>query len=138
MARILAFDYGTKRIGIATTDPLQIISTGLDTIHPKDIIEYLKNYLNKENVEKFVVGMPLNLKNEETGNTQHAKGFVTILKKHFPQIPVSLEDERYTSKIALEAMIAAGTTKSFRRKKENIDKTSAVIILQSYLEKNSQ
>ncbi len=138
MARILAFDYGTKRVGIATTDPLQIISTGLDTVHSKDIISYIENYLKTEEVESFVVGMPVNLNNEATSNTQHAKGFVTSLKKKFPTIPVYLEDERYTTKMAMDAMISGGASKSYRRNKENVDKTSAIIILQSFLEKNSR
>jgi putative holliday junction resolvase len=135
MARILAFDYGTKRVGIATTDPLQIICTALDTIHAQNIMDYIGNYLKSESVESFVVGMPVNLKNEETDNTQHAVGFVRSLKKKFPQIPVHLEDERFTSKMAMDAMIAGGTSKAYRRNKENVDKTSAVIILQSFLER---
>lgn len=137
MGRILAFDYGTKRVGIATTDPLKIICTPLETVHSKDIIEYIKNYLAKESVEAFIVGMPVNLDNTDTNNTQHARGFVNTLKKKFPEIPLHLEDERFTSKMALDAMIAGGTTKAYRRNKENIDKTSAVIILQSYLERNN-
>ncbi|MEQ8517901.1 MAG: Holliday junction resolvase RuvX [Cytophagales bacterium] len=137
MGRILAFDYGTKRVGIATTDPLKIICTPLETIHSKDIIDYIKNYLTKEDVEAFVIGMPVNLDGNETNNTQHVRGFVNTLKKTFPAMPLHLEDERYTSKMALDAMIAGGTSKAYRKKKENIDKTSAVIILQSYLEKNT-
>lgn len=136
MGRILAFDYGTKRIGIATTDPLKIICTALDTIHPEKIVAFLGNYLENEDVEAFVVGIPVNLQGKDTSNTQHAKGFITVLKKHFPNIPVHREDERFTSKIALDAMIAAGTSKSYRKNKGNVDKTSAVIILQSFLERN--
>lgn len=135
MGRILGFDYGTKRVGIATTDPLKIICTGLETVHSKDIFSFIKNYMQTEEVEAFVVGMPRKLDNSDTNNTQHAKGFVTGLKKHFPQMPIHLEDERFTSKMALDAMIQGGTSKSFRRQKENIDKTSAVIILQSFLER---
>ncbi|MDO8993553.1 MAG: Holliday junction resolvase RuvX, partial [Daejeonella sp.] len=86
--RILAFDYGTKRIGIAVTDPLQIIATGLDTIHPKDIIDYLKKYLSTEQVELFVVGEPRQMDGSPSQSTPHIKGFITTLKKHFPEIPV--------------------------------------------------
>jgi putative Holliday junction resolvase len=136
MGRILAFDYGTKRIGIATTDPLKIICTALDTVHPEKIVDYLRGYMQSEEVEAFVVGIPVNLQGEATSNTQHAKGFVTILKKNFPEMPIHREDERFTSKIALDAMIAAGTSKSYRKEKGNVDKTSAVIILQSFLERN--
>ncbi len=137
MGRILAFDYGTKRVGVATTDPLKIICTPLETVHSKDIIDYIKNYLTKEDVEAFVIGMPVNLDSSDTNNTQHVRGFVNTLKKTFPEMPMHLEDERYTSKMALDAMIAGGTSKAYRKKKENIDKTSAVIILQSYLERNT-
>lgn len=137
MGRILAFDYGTKRVGIATTDPLKIISTSLDTIHSSNIFDFIKEYIQKEEVEMFVVGMPLKLDNSDTSNTPHVKGFVKKLKNQFPNIPVELEDEKYTSKMALDAMIEGGTSKSYRKNKGNIDKTSAVIILQSYLERNN-
>ena len=137
MGRILAFDYGTKRVGVATTDPLKIICTALDTIHSSDLFDFIKNYLKTEDVEAFVVGMPKDLQNRDTNNTQHVKGFIGGLGKRFPEIPVHIEDEKYTSKMALNAMIEAGTTKAFRKKKENIDKTSAVIILQSYMERNN-
>ena len=136
MGRILAFDYGTKRVGIATTDPLKIICTPLETVHSSKIFDFVGNYLKVEDVEAFVVGMPLNLQNKDTDNTQHVKGFVKGLKKRFPEVPLHLEDEKFTSKMALDAMIEAGTSKSFRRNKENIDKTSAVIILQSFIERN--
>ena len=134
MPRILAIDYGTKRVGLAVTDPLKIIASALDTIHSKDIINFLKEYLEKEEVEAFVVGMPVNLDGEETNNTPHVKGFVKILKKTFPDISVHLHDERFTSKLALQAMIAGGYSKKDRREKGNIDKISATIILQSFME----
>jgi putative Holliday junction resolvase len=135
MPRILAIDYGTKRVGLAVTDPLKIIASALDTVHSKDVINFLKDYLESEEVEAFVVGMPVNLDGEDTNNTSHVKGFVKNLQKTFPDIPVHLHDERFTSKIALQAMILSGYSKKDRREKGNIDKISAVIILQSYMEK---
>ncbi|HUH33798.1 MAG TPA: Holliday junction resolvase RuvX, partial [Daejeonella sp.] len=92
--RILAFDYGTKRIGVAVTDPLQIIATGLDTVHPKDIVEFLKRFLLKEPVELFVVGEPKQMDGTPSQSAQHVKGFITTLKKTFPNIPVETIDER--------------------------------------------
>jgi len=135
--RILAFDYGTKRIGIAVTDPLQIIATGLDTIHPKDIVEYLKNYLARECVELFVVGEPLQMDGTPSQSTPHIKGFITILKKHFPEIPVERIDERFTSKMASAVVAQSGFKRSERRDKARLDTISATIILQTYLEKKN-
>lgn len=133
MGRLVAIDYGTKRVGLATTDPLKIIASPLDTIHSKDVISYLKAYDNKEVIEAFVVGMPKNLNNQDTNATQFVRQFVKLLEKNFPDKVVHLIDERFTSKMALQAMIAGGTKKKDRAKKENIDKISATIILQSYL-----
>jgi putative Holliday junction resolvase len=138
MPRIMAFDYGTKRIGIAVTDPLQIIATGLETIHPKDIVEYLKKYLVKEAVEKFVVGEPKQMDGTPSQSAPMIKGFVTILKKHFPLIPVEMIDERFTSKMASAVIAQSGMKKIDRQDKSRIDTISAIIILQSFLEKNSR
>ena len=135
--RILAFDYGTKRIGIAVTDPFQIIATGLDTIHPKDIIDYLKKYLQTEQTELFVVGEPLQMDGSPSQSTPHIKGFITLLKKHFPEIPIERIDERFTSKMASAVVAQSGFKKSDRRNKERLDTISATIILQTYLEKRS-
>ncbi|MCF8454237.1 MAG: Holliday junction resolvase RuvX [Pedobacter sp.] len=135
--RILAFDYGTKRIGIAVTDPLQIIATGLDTIHPKDIIDYLKKYLSTEQVELFVVGEPKQMDGSPSQSTPHIKGFITTLKKHFPEIPVERIDERFTSKMASAVVAQSGFKKTDRQNKERLDTISATIILQTYLEKKS-
>jgi len=135
--RILAFDYGTKRIGIAVTDPLQIIATGLDTIHPKDIIDYLKKYLSTEPVELFVVGEPKQMDGSPSQSTPHIKGFITTLKKHFPEIPVERIDERFTSKMASAVVAQSGFKKTDRQNKERLDTISATIILQTYLEKKS-
>jgi putative Holliday junction resolvase len=135
MARILAFDYGTKRIGIAVTDPLQIIATGLDTIHPKDIVDYLKKYMLNEQVEAFVIGDPKQMDGTPSESAQHVKGFATILKKNFPAIPQHWIDERYTSKLAQETIMQSGLKKSDRRDKERVDTIAATIILQYFMEK---
>jgi putative Holliday junction resolvase len=137
MPRIMAFDYGTKRIGIAVTDPLQIIATGLDTVHPKDIVEYLKKYMAANPVERFVVGEPKQMDNTESQSAPHVRGFVTILKKNFPEIPIEMLDERFTSKMASAAIAQSGMSKKNRQSKELVDTISAVIILQSFLEKDS-
>ena len=135
MSRILSFDYGAQRIGNAVTDSLQIIATGLDTIHPKDIVAYLTKYLSKEVVELFVVGEPKQMDGTPSQSAQHVRGFMTILKKHFPEIPIETMDERFTSKMATATVAQSGFKKSDRRNKERIDTISATIILQSYLEK---
>lgn len=135
MPRIVAIDYGTKRVGLAVTDPLKIIATALDTIHSKDVIQFLKDYHQQEGIELFVVGMPKRLDGTETHATKHVEAFINLLKKNFPGMGIETHDERFTSKIALDAMIAGGTTKKYRREKGNLDKVSAVVILQSYLEK---
>lgn len=137
MARIMAFDYGTKRIGIAVTDPLQIIATGLDTIHPKDIIAYLKNYLQSNQVECFVVGQPKQMDGSPSESAAHVKGFMTILKKHFPEVLIHTIDERFTSKMASQAIAQSGLKKSDRQNKARVDTVSATIILQSFLEQKA-
>ena len=135
--RVLAFDYGTKRIGIAVTDPLQIIATGLDTIHPKDIIAYLKKYLSTEQVELFVVGEPRQMNGSPSQSAPHIKGFITTLNKNFPDIPVEQIDERFTSKMASAVVAQSGFKKTDRQNKERLDTISATIILQTYLQKKS-
>jgi putative Holliday junction resolvase len=137
MARVMAFDYGTKRIGIAVTDPMQIIATGLETVHPVDIIDYLKKYLQTEQVELFVVGEPKQMDNTPSQSAQHVKGFVTLLGKNFPQVPVEMLDERFTSKMASAAIAQSGMNKKNRQSKELIDTVSAVILLQSWMEKKA-
>jgi putative Holliday junction resolvase len=137
MARILAFDYGTKRIGIAVTDPLQIIATGLDTIHPKDIMSFLKKYLEQEKVELFVVGEPKQMDGSQSQSEVQIKTFIKHLNKEFPEIPIERMDERFTSKMASASIAQSGLKKSDRENKERIDTVSATIILQSYLEKKS-
>ena len=135
MPRIIAFDFGTKRIGIAVTDPLQIIATGLDTIHPKDIIDYLKKYLSTEQVEAFVIGDPKQMDGTPSDSAQHVKGFATLLKKAFPTIPQHWIDERFTSKLAQQTIMQSGLKKSDRRDKERVDTIAATIILQYFMEK---
>ncbi len=129
----MAFDYGTKRVGIAVTDPLQIIATSLDTVHPMHIIDYLKKYLRTEQVERFIVGEPKQMDNTPSQSAPHVKGFVTLLKKNFPEIPVEMVDERFTSKMASAAILQSGVKKSDRQNKALVDTVSAVIILQSYM-----
>jgi len=133
--RLMAFDYGTKRIGIAVTDPLQIIATGLDTIHPQHIVDYIKKYLLTEQVELFIVGEPKQMDNTPSQSAVHVKGFVTILKKNFPGIPIEMLDERFTSKMASATIAQSGMGKKARQNKELVDTISAVILLQSWMEK---
>ncbi|RYX83487.1 Holliday junction resolvase RuvX [bacterium] len=111
---------------------------GLETIHPKDIIEYLKKYLIKEAVELFIVGEPKQMDGSPSQSTPMIKGFVTILKKNFPLVPVEMMDERFTSKMASAVIAQSGMKKTDRQDKSRIDTISAIIILQSYLEKNSR
>jgi putative Holliday junction resolvase len=134
--RLMAFDYGTKRIGIAVTDPLQIIATGLDTIHPNAIIDYLKKYLQTEQVERFIVGEPKQMDNTPSQSAQHVRGFVTLLKKQFPDMPIEMLDERFTSKMATAAILASGRNKKDRQDKGLVDTISATILLQLWMETN--
>ena len=134
MPRILAIDYGAKRTGIAVTDPLGIIASPLDVIPTHQLEEFLKNYFSKEDVATAVIGMPKNTDGSDTNATRLVQGFVNRFKKVFPAKELVLHDERFTSKMALDAMIAGGMKKSARREKGNVDKVSATIILQSYLE----
>ncbi|MGN6180164.1 MAG: Holliday junction resolvase RuvX [Mucilaginibacter sp.] len=135
--RIMSFDYGTKRIGIAVTDPMQIIATGLDTVHPQHIVEYLKKYLQTEQIERFIVGEPKQMDNTPSQSAQHVRGFVTILKKNFPEIPVEMLDERFTSKMASAAIAQSGMGKKDRQNKALVDTISATILLQSWMEKKA-
>ncbi|MFN8165180.1 MAG: Holliday junction resolvase RuvX [Bacteroidia bacterium] len=134
MARLMAIDYGTKRIGIAVTDPGQIIATALDTVHSKDVIEFLRNYFSREEVECIVVGDPRQMDNTGSEISRLVDNFVKELKRKFPAIPIDRYDERFTSVIARDSILMSGLKKSDRRKKELIDQTSAVILLQSYME----
>lgn len=134
MPRILAIDYGTKRVGLAVTDPFKLIASSLDAVHAKDVIAYLLQYTQKETVECFVVGLPKRLNGADTDATPYIDQFVKLLAKHFPNIPVKRVDERYTSTIATRTLLEMGLKKKDRAKKENIDQISAVLILQTYLQ----
>ena len=133
MSRILCFDYGTKRIGIAVTDELRIIASPLVTCDTYKIFNFVDQYISKHNIELFLVGMPLDLRGKPTDATKLTKSFISSLSKKYPNINVDTYDERFTSKIAKDSLIELGKTKKYRRNKSNIDKISASIILQSYL-----
>ncbi|NCD69403.1 Holliday junction resolvase RuvX [Mucilaginibacter agri] len=135
--RVMAFDYGTKRIGIAVTDPLQMIANSLDTIHPLHIIDYLKKYLQTEQVERFVVGEPKQMDNTPSQSAHHVKGFVNLLTKTFPEIPIDMVDERFTSKMASAVILQSGINKKARQNKGLVDNISATILLQSWLERKA-
>ena len=134
MARILAIDYGLKRTGIAVTDPLRIIATSLETVESEKLMNFLTVYFQKEAVDQLVVGMPRRLNNEDTDMTAPVRQLVLQLNKKFPDKPVALIDERFTTSIALQTMITGGMKKKDRQVKGNVDKISATLILQSYLE----
>ncbi len=133
MARIMAIDYGLKRTGIAVTDPLQIIATGLTTVESPKLIQFLAEYLKKEPVEKIIIGEPKNLDDSDTHATPLVKKIIERIKKEFPSIPVEPVDERYSSVMAKQAMIDMGMKKKQRRDKAAVDEIAATIILQEYL-----
>ncbi|PID89594.1 MAG: Holliday junction resolvase RuvX [Bacteroidia bacterium] len=137
MGRIVAIDYGKKRVGLAVTDPLKIIANSLTNVSSSETIEFLKNYLKKENVEMFVIGMPKQMNNTASESVKFIKPFIKKLKQTFPNIPITEVDERFTSKIAFQAMIDGGLRKKARQNKALVDEISATIILQSYLEQIS-
>jgi len=134
MGRILAIDYGKKRTGLAVTDPLRIIATPLDTVLTNELLTYLAAYMKKETVDEFVVGMPKTLKNEDSEIAPLVRVFVEELKKNYPEKKIHLADERFTSRMAMQAMIEGGMKKKDRQVKGNVDKISATIILQSFLQ----
>ncbi len=133
MARILAIDYGGKRTGLAVTDPLQIIATGLETIESKELIPFLKKYLSNEQVELIIIGLPKNWDESDTHGTPLVEAAIKKIKKEFPAMPLKTVDERYTSKMAKDAMLEMGMKKKDRRIKGNVDVIAATIILQEYL-----
>ena len=138
MGRILAFDYGLKRTGIAITDELQIIASGLTTVDTKKIFSFLTAYLKKENVELFIVGEPKQMNNTESESEQFIKPFILKLSQTFPKIPIKRIDERFTSKMAFQSMIDSGLKKKQRQNKALIDEVSATLILQSYLQQHEK
>lgn len=133
MGRILCFDYGVKRVGVAVTDELKIISSPFDTFPTSNVFNLISEYISENIIEMFVVGLPYDLKGRETDATKKTLDFIKSLKKKFPSIPVDTYDERYTSKIAKDTIKEMGKSKKYRREKSNVDKISASIILQSYL-----
>lgn len=133
MARILAIDFGTKRTGIAVTDELQIIASGLTTVDTKDLLQFLKTYVKKESVELFLVGEPKQMDNTASESEVHIIPFISKLEKALPSIPIKRVDERFTSKMAFQTMIDSGLKKNQRKNKGLIDEISATLILQSYL-----
>lgn len=134
MGRILAIDYGLKRTGLAVTDPLRIIATGLETVETTRLIAFLTNYFQKEQVDEVVIGMPKRLNNEDSEIAPQVRKFVDQFKTTFSAKPIFLADERFTSGLAQRAMLDGGMKKKDRQVKGNVDKISATLILQSYLE----
>jgi len=133
MPRILSIDYGLKRTGLAVTDPLQIIATGLTTVETPKLIPFLKDYFKKEEVELIIMGEPKNWDESDTHATPLVKKAVEKLKKEFPTMPIKMVDERYTSKLASQAMIEMGLKKKQRQNKALVDEIAATIMLQEYL-----
>jgi putative holliday junction resolvase len=134
MGRILAIDYGLKRTGLAVTDPYRIIATALDTVETNSLVGYLKNYFEKEKVSKVVIGLPKQMDNTDSQIAPEVRKFVNTFQTTFPDIVIQTVDERFTSKMAQQAMITGGMKKKDRQVKGNVDKISAVLILQSFME----
>jgi len=137
LGRIIAIDYGTKRTGVAVTDPGQMIASPVETVPSHELMNYLQTYFAREQVELLVVGHPRQMDYSESESMKQIRFFVDAFKKRFTEIPVEWMDERFTSKMALDAMIAGGMKKSDRRVKGQVDKVSAALILQSFLEKRN-
>jgi putative Holliday junction resolvase len=133
MAQILAIDYGKVRTGLAVTDDMQIIASGLTTVPTKELLDFLKNYTTKETVELFLVGEPKQMNNQASESEALIAPFISKLRTFFPQIPIKRVDERFTSKMAMQTMIDSGLNKKQRKNKALVDEISATIILQSYL-----
>ena len=134
MGRIIALDYGKVRTGIAVTDPLQLIASGLTTVQTKELLSFLRSYIKEEPVSSIVVGEPRQMDNTPSEAESLILPFLKELKKAFPDIPLHRQDERFTSQLALKSMIASGVKKKGRRDKEMIDEVSATLILQGYLD----
>jgi len=134
MSRILSIDYGKKRTGIAVTDPLQIIATALTTVETKTFFSFLDNYLKNEIVEEIVIGHPKHTNNKDADIMSEIRDFARRINNKYPKIKTVFYDERYTSKMAVSMMVEAGYKKKDRRKKENLDKISATILLQDYMQ----
>jgi putative Holliday junction resolvase len=137
MGRILAIDYGTKRIGLAVTDPLQIFASPLNTVSPDKFDSFIEGYLKTEEVNDFVIGYPVQMNNQPSESVRYINPFIKKLKKSFPEIHIHLVDERFTSQMALRTIIDGGVRKKDRQDKSLVDKISASIILQSFLDNRS-
>lgn len=129
----MAIDYGIKRVGLAVTDPLRIIATALETVPTSELLSYLVAYTKRETVDEFVIGMPKTLKNEDSQTAPLVRAFIEKLREAFPAKPVHQVDERFTSSLAKHSMLESGASRKDRREKGNVDKVSAVIILQSFM-----
>ncbi|MBU3855296.1 MULTISPECIES: Holliday junction resolvase RuvX [Bacteroides] len=134
MSRILAIDYGRKRTGIAVTDPMQIIANGLTTVPTGELMDFLLDYMKREKVERIIIGHPKQMNNQDSESMKYIVPFVNRLKKVLPDVPLEMVDERFTSVLAHQAMLAGGLKKKDRQNKALVDEISATIILQSYLE----
>ena len=137
MDRIMAIDYGTKRVGLAVTDPNRIIATALTTVHPDKTIEFIRSYISTETVSCFVVGEPKQMDYSPSEITAQIEQFIKKLRKEFPDIKIDRIDERFSSKIATKALRESGLKKKDRQRKDLIDQASAVILLQSWMENNN-
>ena len=138
MGRILAIDYGSKRCGIAVTDSLRILATGLTNVHSKDLVKFLEDYLAKESVDIIVVGEPKTMQNDKSSSARFIDPFVTHIQKKFPNVKIDRFDERFTSALAHQTMLMGGLKKKDRRNKETVDIISATIILQDYMQSISR
>jgi putative Holliday junction resolvase len=138
MDRIIGIDYGRRRTGLATSDPLGIFASALDTVDSTKLIDYLKKYAEKERIVHFVIGYPVNMNGKPSEAQADVDVFLKVLKKAFPEIPVTLEDERFTSVLAHRAMIDGGMKYKDRRDKTSVDKIAAAIILQGYLDRQNR
>ncbi|MDX2442954.1 MAG: Holliday junction resolvase RuvX [Bacteroidales bacterium] len=138
MSRILSIDYGRKRVGLAVSDPMGMIATGLETIPTGEVWQFLKTYLDKEDVETIVVGYPLQMNNQPSESLKYIDPFMVKLKKEYSEMEILMVDERFTSKMARQAMLDGGVKKKDRRNKALVDKLSAVIILQTHLDSVSR
>lgn len=135
MGRILSIDYGKKRTGLAVTDPLKIIATGLTTVETPKLMAFLKDYIAREGVEQVIIGMPTNMDDSDTHATPLVRNFILQFKKAFPTLPISGVDERFTSRMATQAMLNMGLKKKQRQNKALVDEIAATIMLQEYLHK---
>ena len=134
MSRILAIDYGRKRTGLAVSDTMQSIANGLTTVPTHELLDFIAGYVQKEPVERIIIGLPKQMNNEVSENMKYIEPFVRLLKKKIPEMPVEFVDERFTSVLAHRTMLEAGLKKKDRQNKALVDEISATIILQTYLE----